>query len=100
MTSLWKPYAQHQTMPNPLAVVDASGCILTLKDGRKLIDGLSSWWTACHGYKHPVLVKAVQKQVRSLSHVMFAGLTHAPAEQLAGKLVAFAPPGPGFSKCG
>lgn len=90
---LWHPYAQHQTMLPPLEVVATEGCHIHLKDGRTLIDGISSWWTTCHGYRHPALVKAIQQQTETLPHVMFAGLTHAPAQQLAQKLVDLAPPG-------
>jgi adenosylmethionine-8-amino-7-oxononanoate aminotransferase len=80
-------------MPLPLQVVGAEGCTLALADGKRLIDGLSSWWTACHGYRHPALVEAVQAQAQTLSHVMFAGLVHAPAMELAEKLIEVAPKG-------
>ncbi len=70
----------------PLSVLGAKGSEIYLEDGRTLIDGIASWWTACHGYGHPALISAVQKQAETLSHIMFAGLTHTPAETLAAKL--------------
>ncbi|PIR34743.1 MAG: adenosylmethionine--8-amino-7-oxononanoate transaminase [Alphaproteobacteria bacterium CG11_big_fil_rev_8_21_14_0_20_44_7] len=83
---IWLPYTQHAFGAEPLPVVDAEGCRIKLADGRELIDGISSWWSACHGYKHPHLVKAIQKQAEDLSHVMFAGLVHEPALKLAERL--------------
>lgn len=77
----------------PLSVVGAKGSEIYLEDGRTLIDGIASWWTTCHGYGHPALISAAQKQAETLSHIMFAGLTHAPAEALAAKLCALAPAG-------
>ncbi len=82
----WLPYTQHNIAPMPLPVVDAYGCVLKLADGRELIDGISSWWTVCHGYKHPHLVKAVQEQASKLAHVMFAGLAHEQPYILAERL--------------
>lgn len=90
---IWLPYAQMQTTPKPLPVVGAEGCRLKLADGRELIDGIASWWSMCHGYQHPQIVQAIQAQAESLSHVMFAGLAHAPAYTLAKRLSAVAPKG-------
>jgi adenosylmethionine-8-amino-7-oxononanoate aminotransferase len=81
------------TAPDPLPVVRTEGTRIHLADGRVLLDGIASWWTACHGYNHPHLVRAVQEQAETLPHIMFAGLTHEPAERLARRLVALAPPG-------
>ncbi|MDX8034426.1 adenosylmethionine--8-amino-7-oxononanoate transaminase [Lentzea sp. BCCO 10_0856] len=75
----------------PLLVSEASGVRLTLADGRELVDGMSSWWAAIHGYRHPVLDAAVTEQVGRMSHVMFGGLTHEPAIRLATKLVEITP---------
>ncbi len=77
--------------PLPLPVVAASGARLTLADGAELIDGISSWWTACHGHAHPHLVEAIQRQAATLPHVMFAGLAHEPAYTLAARLAKLLP---------
>jgi len=84
---LWHPYT---SMHNPLpayGVVSAEGVELTLDNGMKLIDGTSSWWACVHGYSHPNIVSAMQQQTAQLSHVMFGGLTHRPAVELARMLV-------------
>ena len=88
---VWHPYA---AMPNPLpvfAVRSAKGVRLELEDGRSLIDGISSWWTCIHGYSHPRLNQAAQRQMENMSHVMFGGLTHRPAVELAQKLIEITP---------
>ncbi len=86
---IWLPYTQMQTAIPPLPVVGAEGCKLKLADGRELVDGIASWWSVCHGYQHPHIVKAITKQAETLSHVMFAGLAHEPAYTLAKRLCAF-----------
>tara|TARA_R110002072_G_scaffold146075_3_gene292895 strand:- start:61531 stop:62829 length:1299 start_codon:yes stop_codon:yes gene_type:complete len=88
---VWMPYTQMQTAPLPVAVVATEGVYLTLADGRKLIDGMASWWTACHGYNHPHIRKAVEAQLRVMPHVMFGGVNHEPALRLAGRLAKLAP---------
>jgi adenosylmethionine-8-amino-7-oxononanoate aminotransferase len=80
-----------KTARPPLAVRSASGVRLTLEDGRALIDGLASWWTACHGYGHPHIVEAVRDQLDRMPHVMFGGLAHEPAYRLAARLAALLP---------
>ena len=80
-----------QTAPPPLRAVRTHGSRITLDDGRELIDGTASWWTACHGYNHPHIQDAVRRQLEAMPHVMFGGLTHAPAEQLAARLAALLP---------
>ncbi len=83
---IWLPYTQMQTAAMPEAVVGAQGCRIRLADGRELIDGTASWWSMCHGYQHPHIVEAIQKQAGELSHVMFGGLAHEPAYTLAARL--------------
>lgn len=88
---VWHPYT-FVIGPAPLwPVVDAHGTRLVLEDGRELVDGMSSWWAAIHGYRHPVLDRALHEQVDRFSHVMFGGLTHEPAVALAGLLVDVTP---------
>ena len=88
---LWHPYTS-ATQPVPcLAVSHASGVTLTLEDGRELIDGMSSWWAAVHGYAVPELDEAASQQLGSMAHVMFGGLTHRPAVRLAELLVQVTP---------
>ncbi|MDR3520996.1 MAG: adenosylmethionine--8-amino-7-oxononanoate transaminase [Acidocella sp.] len=88
---VWLPYAQMQTAPLPLPVVRTQGSEIHLADGRVLIDGIASWWTACHGYNHPHVAQAVAAQLQTMPHVMFGGLAHEPAYQLATRLAALLP---------
>jgi adenosylmethionine-8-amino-7-oxononanoate aminotransferase len=88
---VWHPYAPMPGRIDPLVVTDAEGVRLRLADGRELVDGMASWWSAIHGYRHPVLDDAVRDQIGRMSHVMFGGLTHEPAVQLAKKLVDITP---------
>jgi adenosylmethionine-8-amino-7-oxononanoate aminotransferase len=90
---IWLPYTQMQTAPVSQAVVGAEGCRIRLADGRELIDGISSWWSACHGYGHPHIQQAVEKQLKTLPHIMFGGLAHEPAYRLAKRLIDFTPAG-------
>ena len=80
-----------KTASPPLEAVRTEGSRICLADGRVLIDGIASWWTACHGYNHPHISAAVARQLQAMPHVMFGGFTHAPAEQLAARLAARAP---------
>jgi adenosylmethionine---8-amino-7-oxononanoate aminotransferase len=89
---VWLPYAQMKTVAPPLAVTATHGSRIVLADGRELIDGIASWWTACHGYNHPHIRAAVERQLAQMPHVMFGGLVHEPALTLARRLVGlFAP---------
>ncbi|MFF0148112.1 adenosylmethionine--8-amino-7-oxononanoate transaminase [Amycolatopsis sulphurea] len=90
---LWHPYAPMPGRVPPLLVTEASGVRLHLADGRELVDGMSSWWAAVHGYRHPVLDAALAEQAGRMSHVMFGGLTHEPAITLAKTLVDLTPDG-------
>ncbi len=89
--NLWPPYTQMQTTPLGLPVTAAQGVTITLADGRELIDGISSWWSACHGYRHPHIEKAVTEQLQTLPHIMLGGFQHAPACDLAKKLADLCP---------
>jgi adenosylmethionine-8-amino-7-oxononanoate aminotransferase len=88
---IWLPYAQMKTVPPPLAVVRTQGTRITLADGRELIDGIASWWTACHGYNHPHIGQAVETQLALMPHVMFGGLVHEQAFALARRLAELLP---------
>jgi adenosylmethionine-8-amino-7-oxononanoate aminotransferase len=88
---LWLPYAQMKTARPPLPVVRTEGCRIVLADGRELIDGIASWWTACHGYNHPHIRGAVERQLAAMPHVMLGGLAHEPALTLARRLAALLP---------
>lgn len=89
----WHPYTQHAIDPRPLPVVAAEGAWLTLADGRRLLDAISSWWCCLHGHGRPELVEALAAQARALDHVLYAGCAHEPAARLAARLVGMAPGG-------
>ncbi|MGN9914746.1 adenosylmethionine--8-amino-7-oxononanoate transaminase [Phytohabitans sp. LJ34] len=90
---VWHPYGPMPGTTDPYVVESADGVLLRLADGRELVDGMSSWWAAIHGYRHPVLDAAVVGQLGRMSHVMFGGLTHEPAVALARTLVEVTPEG-------
>ena len=90
---LWHPYTQMQTAPAPLPIVKGEGVYLYTEDGRRLLDGISSWWVTIHGHAHPRLNQALIEQANQLEHVMFAGCTHRPAVELAERLIEWLPPG-------
>ncbi|WP_305370619.1 adenosylmethionine--8-amino-7-oxononanoate transaminase [Photobacterium leiognathi] len=88
---VWHPYTSTVTPLPCYPVTSAQGVYLTLEDGTKLIDGMSSWWSTIHGYNHPVLTEAAKAQLDKMSHVMFGGITHQPAVELCRKLVNITP---------
>jgi adenosylmethionine---8-amino-7-oxononanoate aminotransferase len=89
---VWLPYTQMKTASPPLAVKATQGSRIVLADGRELIDGIASWWSTCHGYNHPHIRAAVERQLVAMPHVMFGGLVHEPALTLAQRLVALCAP--------
>lgn len=91
--TIWHPFTQHALRPSLPKVVRAQGAYLTLEDGRRVIDGISSWWVITFGHRHPHIVAAIQSQAEAFDQVIFAEYTHEPAERLAEKLLKFAPPG-------
>jgi adenosylmethionine-8-amino-7-oxononanoate aminotransferase len=90
---VWHPYSSFTSPLAPYPVASTSGVRIKLADGRELIDGMASWWSAVHGYGHPKLKQAAHDQIETMSHVMFGGLTHEPAVTLCEKLVKLAPEG-------
>ncbi|GHJ39126.1 adenosylmethionine-8-amino-7-oxononanoate aminotransferase [Streptomyces sp. TS71-3] len=90
---VWHPYGPMPGRQEPLLVASASGVRLRLADGRELVDAMASWWSAIHGYNHPVLNEAARRQLDRMSHVMFGGLTHEPAVRLSKRLVDITPEG-------
>ncbi len=97
VSPVWHPMTQHKTFGAALHVESASGEILKLRDGREIVDGISSWWVNTHGHCHPKIVKAVQAQAAKLEQVIFAGFTHDPAEKLTRKLLSVVKAS--FQKC-
>lgn len=88
---LWLPYTQMQTAPDPLPVTGTDGVRISLADGREIIDGIASWWTACHGYNHPHIARAMADQIAAMPHVMLGGMVHEPAARLAKRLADLLP---------
>lgn len=91
LPNIWLPYAQMKTALPPLPVVRTHGTRIVLADGRELVDGIASWWTACHGYNHPHIRQTVQSQLEAMPHVMFGGLVHEQPLRLAQRLAALLP---------
>ncbi len=88
---IWLPYTQMQTASPPIPAIATDGCRISLADGRELVDGIASWWTACHGYNHPHIRQAAIDQLARMPHVMFGGLVHEPALRLARRLADLLP---------
>ncbi len=93
LAHVWLPYSQMKIAGDPLPVAATRGCRIVLSDGRQLIDGIASWWTACHGYNHPHIAAQVRHQLEVMPHIMFGGLVHEPALTLANRIAALMPPG-------
>ena len=90
---IWHPYTQMQLVPRSIGVERGDGAYLYLSDGRRILDGISSWWVTLHGHAHPKIAKAIAEQAAKLEQVIFAGFTHEPASRLAKKLVEITPDG-------
>lgn len=88
---IWHPYAASNSDVPVYPVASTDGVHIVLEDGRRLVDGMSSWWAAIHGYNHPRLLRAIDRQLQRMPHVMFGGLTHRPAVELAQRLVSLTP---------
>ena len=89
---IWHPYTQEAAEPAPISIDRGEGAYLYTRDGRRLIDGISSWWVNLHGHAHPLIAEAVAAQARKLEHVIFAGFTHEAAEEFAARLARVLPP--------
>lgn len=90
---VWHPFTQHGLEPEMLPIVRSEGAWLETADGRRIFDGISSWWVITHGHRHPKIVRAIQQQADKLDQLIFAGFTHEPAEAVARGLTAIAPAG-------
>src|ERR1043165_2074657 len=89
---IWHPYTQEATEPAPIEIDRGEGAYLFTRDGRRLIDAISSWWVNLHGHAHPLIAEAITEQARRLEHVIFAGFTHDAAEELSSRLTKVVPP--------
>jgi adenosylmethionine-8-amino-7-oxononanoate aminotransferase len=93
LSAVWRPFTQHALEPDPPVITRAQGAWLETAGGRKILDAISSWWVTTHGHRHPAIMAAIREATQNLDQIIFAGLTHEPAERLARDLVALAPPG-------
>ena len=89
---IWHPFTQPATDPAPIRIDRAEGVYLYTADGRKILDGISSWWVNLHGHCHPAIMEAVARQSARLDHVLLAGFTHDPVEDFAARLRCILPP--------
>src|SRR4051812_20925593 len=90
---LWRPFTQHALEPAPPKIVRAEGAWLETESGDRILDAISSWWVTTHGHRNPRIMAAIAETAQSLDQIIFAGLTHEPAERVARELVALAPDG-------
>ena len=88
---LWHPFTQEGVDPPPLTVRSAKGAFFETQDGRQILDAISSWWVNIHGHSHPAIAEAIAEQAARLEHVLFAGFSHEPAEELAERLGKIVP---------
>src|ERR1700676_1846273 len=88
---LWHPFTHEGADPAPLLIRRGEGVFLELRDGRRILDGISSWWVNLHGHSHPAIAAAISEQAARLEHVLFAGFSHEPAEELATRLGKIVP---------
>lgn len=91
--AVWHPFTQHATEPVPPVIARTEGAYVETADGKRILDAISSWWVITHGHRHPKIVEAIRRATETLDQVIFAGLSHEPAEQLASALVDMAPAG-------
>ncbi|RUW65184.1 adenosylmethionine--8-amino-7-oxononanoate transaminase [Mesorhizobium sp. M4B.F.Ca.ET.049.02.1.2] len=92
-SAVWHPFTQHATEPAPPTIVRTEGAYVETRDGRRILDAISSWWVITHGHRHPKIVEALREATETLDQVIFAGLSHEPAERLASALVDMTPEG-------
>ncbi|RUV25693.1 adenosylmethionine--8-amino-7-oxononanoate transaminase [Mesorhizobium sp. M5C.F.Ca.IN.020.32.2.1] len=92
-SAVWHPFTQHAVEPPAMAIARTDGAYLETRDGRRILDAISSWWVVTHGHRHPRIMEAIRIATETLDQVIFAGLTHEPAEQLATALTALTPAG-------
>ncbi|MGX5806117.1 adenosylmethionine--8-amino-7-oxononanoate transaminase [Bradyrhizobium sp. Arg314] len=92
-SAVWHPFTQHAMEPLPPTVVRTEGAYIETREGKRILDAISSWWVITHGHRHPKIVEAIRDATETLDQVIFAGLSHEPAERLASELVDMAPPG-------
>src|SRR6478672_9614085 len=88
---VWHPFTQHALQPDAIEISGAEGAWLQTKDGRRILDAISSWWVVTHGHCHPRITAAIKEEADRLDQVIFAGFTHEPAERLARGLIGIAP---------
>jgi adenosylmethionine-8-amino-7-oxononanoate aminotransferase len=92
-SAVWRPFTQHALEPDPPLIARAEGAWLTAADGRRILDAISSWWVTTHGHRQPAIMAAIEEATTNLDQIIFAGLTHEPAERLARELAQVAPAG-------
>ncbi|RWI90030.1 MAG: adenosylmethionine--8-amino-7-oxononanoate transaminase [Mesorhizobium sp.] len=92
-SAVWHPFTQHATEPVPPTIVRTEGAYVETREGKRILDAISSWWVITHGHRHPKMMDAIRNATETLDQVIFAGLSHEPAEQLASALVGMAPAG-------